>query len=241
MYSKEYTYVNRPPDRHAHISERIAWLRQKLDVNQSELARRVGVGRAAVNAWEQGKKVPEAGNVALLARELESSAEYILGMTNDPTPEPVDPTRAKVDRLAARFGLSTEVVWGIAKEFIEDAPSEVYDVMSHLRSARLALRKAEYKMGNIFGTADPEIHYMDDHEEHEKTFDLDEELRFRGFRRTDFRPHFTDETIRKALEIVQHDPAGMDLLRSMTIPMEHRPGVSRGKAARHDLKGKDEP
>ena len=40
------------------IGERIKDLREKLNMTQTALARRLGLSRSAVNAWEMGVSIP---------------------------------------------------------------------------------------------------------------------------------------------------------------------------------------
>ena len=40
------------------IDERIKSLREKRDLTQSDLARKLGITRSSVNAWEMGISVP---------------------------------------------------------------------------------------------------------------------------------------------------------------------------------------
>ena len=40
------------------IADRIKQLREQLGLTQSELAKRLGITRSSVNAWEQGISVP---------------------------------------------------------------------------------------------------------------------------------------------------------------------------------------
>jgi transcriptional regulator with XRE-family HTH domain len=56
-----------------------------------------------------------------------------------------------------------------------------------------------------------------------------------GLHREDFRPQYTDETIEALVAAAETDQGALELLKSMTVPMKHKPGVSRGKAARADL------
>ena len=61
-----------------HIGKRIAELRKKRKLLQSELAEMVGVSRVAVSNWETGKAMPKSGYLPKLAKALKCRASYFL-------------------------------------------------------------------------------------------------------------------------------------------------------------------
>lgn len=69
----------------AVIAERIKALRDGCGMTQAELARRLGVTRSGVNAWEMGISVPSTQYVVELAMLFEVSTDYLLGMPNTAT------------------------------------------------------------------------------------------------------------------------------------------------------------
>ena len=60
------------------ICDTIRELRERAGVSQAALARRVGVTRSAVNAWEMGLSIPTTPCVAELAQFFRVSADYML-------------------------------------------------------------------------------------------------------------------------------------------------------------------
>lgn len=62
------------------ISERIKTLREKTEMTQAELAKKLGLSRAAVNAWEMGITVPSTHYVVELALLFRVSTDYLLGL-----------------------------------------------------------------------------------------------------------------------------------------------------------------
>ena len=60
------------------ISERIRALRDNAKSSQSELANRLSVTRASVNAWESGLSAPTAYYIVELAKLFHVSADYLL-------------------------------------------------------------------------------------------------------------------------------------------------------------------
>ncbi len=60
-------------------AERIRELREKNDLTQSELARKLYVTRSSVNAWEMAISMPSTEKLAELTTILHTSADYLLG------------------------------------------------------------------------------------------------------------------------------------------------------------------
>lgn len=64
------------------IAERIRILREKKSITQAELAKKLGVTRSGVNAWEMGISIPSTKYVVELSQFFEVSADYILGLSH---------------------------------------------------------------------------------------------------------------------------------------------------------------
>ena len=64
------------------IAERIKKLRCDSDISQAELARRLGVTRSSVNAWELGISMPTIQYVIEMARLWHVTSDYLLGLSN---------------------------------------------------------------------------------------------------------------------------------------------------------------
>ena len=65
-------------------------------MNQSEVARRLGVSPSTVNKWVNGTREPYAGHLLELADMLRVDIDYLYGRTDDPTPpghDKFDPNR----------------------------------------------------------------------------------------------------------------------------------------------------
>ena len=62
------------------IADRIKFLREEKNYTQTELARRLGITRSSVNAWEQGISVPSTQYVVELSRIFAVSTDYLLGV-----------------------------------------------------------------------------------------------------------------------------------------------------------------
>jgi len=62
------------------IGEQIRSLREKAALSQSELARKLGVTRSSVNAWESGLSAPTAVYLIEMSKLFHVSVDFILGL-----------------------------------------------------------------------------------------------------------------------------------------------------------------
>ena len=67
------------------IDERLRQLREENRLTQSELAKRLGITRSSVNAWEMGISVPSTQYVVELAELFKVSTDFLLGMDKSPS------------------------------------------------------------------------------------------------------------------------------------------------------------
>ena len=62
------------------IADRIKHLREVNGMTQSALAKKLGITRSSVNAWEMGISVPSTQNIVELSRIFCVSTDYLLGV-----------------------------------------------------------------------------------------------------------------------------------------------------------------
>ena len=67
------------------IAERIKHLREKNNLTQSSLAKKLNVTRSSANAWEMGISVPSTALIVDLAKLFHVSTDYLLGLNENAT------------------------------------------------------------------------------------------------------------------------------------------------------------
>ena len=72
----------------ATFGDRISGAREAAGMSQSELARRLGIAKATLAAWEDDRSDPRANRLAMLAGMLNVSVSWLLTGTGDGVPAP---------------------------------------------------------------------------------------------------------------------------------------------------------
>lgn len=67
------------------IADKIKILREKQGLTQAELARKLGITRSGVNAWEMGITVPSTQYIVELSLLFSVSTDYLLDMPQTQT------------------------------------------------------------------------------------------------------------------------------------------------------------
>jgi len=62
------------------VCETIKRLREQSQMTQSDLARKLGITRSSVNAWEMGISIPSTQYLVELAQLFRVSTDYLLGL-----------------------------------------------------------------------------------------------------------------------------------------------------------------
>lgn len=65
------------------IADKIKELRISNDLTQADVAKRLGITRSSVNAWEMGISVPSTMYLVELSRLFAVSTDYILGLERE--------------------------------------------------------------------------------------------------------------------------------------------------------------
>lgn len=67
------------------IADRIVFLREQNGLTQAALAKRLGITRSSVNAWEMGISVPSTQYIVQIAQLFKISTDYLLGVQGSMT------------------------------------------------------------------------------------------------------------------------------------------------------------
>lgn len=62
------------------VADKIKMLRESSKYTQSELAKKLGITRASVNAWEMGISVPSTKYIVELSQIFNVSTDFLLGV-----------------------------------------------------------------------------------------------------------------------------------------------------------------
>lgn len=65
------------------IADKIKFFREENGMTQAELAKRLGITRSSVNAWEMGISTPSTQYLLELSRIFKVSTDYLLGISTD--------------------------------------------------------------------------------------------------------------------------------------------------------------
>lgn len=76
--------MSKPPVRIGFRPERLKYVREQRNLSQSELARQCGFSLGLISKYEFGENDPGGYFIKILAEQLEVSADYLLGITDDP-------------------------------------------------------------------------------------------------------------------------------------------------------------
>lgn len=67
------------------VADKIKALREQNGLTQSDLAKKLGITRSGVNAWEMGISVPSTQYIVELAYLFKVSTDYLLGVKTTAT------------------------------------------------------------------------------------------------------------------------------------------------------------
>lgn len=60
------------------IADRIKYLRNRSNLSQADLAKRLGITRSSINAWEMGISIPSTQMIIQLSNLFHVSTDYLL-------------------------------------------------------------------------------------------------------------------------------------------------------------------
>ena len=88
------------------IGERIKMLRESHNLSQAALAKRLGITRSSVNAWELGLNVPSTQYIIELSEIFKVSTDYLLCVAKTQT---LDLTGLDEEDIAVLYALATHL------------------------------------------------------------------------------------------------------------------------------------
>jgi transcriptional regulator with XRE-family HTH domain len=68
-----------------NVGERIRIRRKQLQLSQEDLARDIGSLQKQISRYETGENVPSVDVLIVLANVLQTSIDYLVGLTDDPS------------------------------------------------------------------------------------------------------------------------------------------------------------
>lgn len=86
------------------LSIRIRESRKGLGVSQQKMADSLGVSQQTIAGWEGGRSCPDRFMIARLVELFHVSSDYLLGITDDPSPPP--PSEGTVDLDHSYLGMA---------------------------------------------------------------------------------------------------------------------------------------
>jgi transcriptional regulator with XRE-family HTH domain len=123
----------------ALLSERLKELRSEKKLTQQELANKVNVNRVTYTNWENGKREPELDKVVEIAKELDCTVDYLLGLSDiNPFQLLQDPTElekmSEEEILNIRDMLFQNIAFitAIAKAKFGHTDAEMKEILSNI-------------------------------------------------------------------------------------------------------------
>lgn len=125
------------------FSERIKKIRINKDLTQKELGDKIGLPQQTVARWEKEITTPDPMQLAATCDALNVSADYLLGLTDNPGPFP-EITAEEMAELEARA--DREAVPMTEEELVALVPPQMQDAIKTL--IQVELIKAEERKKN---------------------------------------------------------------------------------------------
>lgn len=82
------------------VGIRLKAMRERAGLTQEDLGARLGVAGQQVSRWEREENVPGSDKLAEMARIFATSSDYLLGLTDSPSPRPEELSDDEQEMLA---------------------------------------------------------------------------------------------------------------------------------------------
>lgn len=91
-----------PTKQDLEIGKRIVDMRERMGYTQADLAKKMGVTPPTISGYETGQADPKTDGLIQLAKILGCSADYLLGLTDNPNPVAESPISDRAFTIARR-------------------------------------------------------------------------------------------------------------------------------------------
>ena len=106
------------------IGHRIKFCRKERGFTQSELAEVIGVSMQAVSKWETDTGMPDISQIVPLAKALDVSTDYLLGIDKDKEKTEIVSLREQIGKHKISFSKDdAKRIYGLAKPYFEKHPT----------------------------------------------------------------------------------------------------------------------
>ena len=106
------------------IATRLRYIRDKRKITQKAIADQTGISRTSIGYYFNGDNIPDAINLAKIAKAMNVSADYLLGLTDNETSEQKEiETYADITTTLDQISFLTG--WNIDARYIEDVDARM--------------------------------------------------------------------------------------------------------------------
>lgn len=120
------------------FAKRIKAIRMRERLTQRELGLRLGLSQQSIASWEMGRSYPDALMLAEISTKFQVSTDYLLGLTENPTPLP-EISEEEMAELEVRA--DREAIPMTEEELVALVPPQMQDAIKTL--IQVELIKAE--------------------------------------------------------------------------------------------------
>jgi len=111
------------------FAERIKEYRTSIGLSQSAFGEKIGRQQQTIAQWEKGRNSPDPQTIALMCSIYKVSADYFLGLTDDPTPRDATADLALAEELVKTAPASHHLT---QEELAAKLPEDIRDTVQKL-------------------------------------------------------------------------------------------------------------
>lgn len=128
------------------LGKRLRYLREKNNLSQLELAKRLGIPNQNISNYERGFRHPDFDTLNMIADYFGVTTDYLLGRTDVPYPDDsYDPIK-EIKKIADEYGIKDLSFYDL-EEWKNFTKEDVEDIKKHFEyiAYRARKRKEEEK------------------------------------------------------------------------------------------------